>query len=285
MGAARLGMLAGWTPEKSLDDMDGAGVATSMISIAPQGNPFDDPATAARFTRESNEYSARLAGDRPGRFGVFASLPLPNISASLTEIAYALDILKADGVAMFTSYVGTWLGDPIFDPVFEELNRRKAVVYTHPTTANCCGNLVPGIADFAIEWGTDTTRAIARMVFGGAAARYPDVRMIFSHAGGTMPFLVERFTILAKSPPYAAQLPEGFVKAAGRFYYDTAQTANPAAMAALSKVVPRSQIVFGTDFPFRTAAEHVQGLSACGVFTPAEVLAIEGPNALALLRR
>src|SRR2546429_1684639 len=199
------------------------------------------------------EWPGGRAEARPRRFGVFASLPLPNIEASLREIEYAFGTLKADGVGLFTSYGSKWLGDPSFNPVFEELNRRNAVVYTHPNTANCCRNLIPNLGDGAIEWGTDTTRAIAQMIFGGAAARYPNVRMIFSHGGGTMPFLVERFTNMAKSPQLAPKFPDGFRGAAGKFYYDTAQASNPAAMSALSKVVPISQIVFGTDFPFRNS--------------------------------
>ena len=286
LGAQRLGGgLAAWTPDKSLEDMNGAGVSTSMISIAPAGNPFSDPATATRLTHESNEYIARLATDHPGRFGLFAAVPLPNVDASVLEIAYALDTLKADGIAMFTSYGDKWLGDPAFNPVFEELNRRKAVVYTHPATASCCGNLLPDVGDGIIEWGTDTTRAIARFVFGGAASRYPNVRLIFSHAGGTMPFLVERFVNMAKSAQFAPRFPEGFLGVARKFYYDTAQTANPAAMSALSKVVPISQIVFGTDFPFRNAAEHVKGLKECGVFTTADLQAIDRRNVLTLLPR
>jgi len=286
VGAQRLGnQLGAWTPDKSLADMDAAGVSTSMISIAPAGTPFSDPATAGRLTRECNEYTARLAADHPGRFGLFASLPLPNIDQSLAETAYAFDTLKADGVGLFTSYGDKWLGDAAFNPVFEELNRRKAIVYTHPITANCCGNLLPGVGDGIIEWGTDTTRAIARIVFGGAAARYPNVRLIFSHAGGTMPFLIERFVNMAKGPQLAAQFPDGFVGVAKKFFYDTAQTANPAAMSALSKVVPISQIVFGTDFPFRNAAEHVKGLADCGVFSAADLRAIDRQNALTLLPR
>jgi predicted TIM-barrel fold metal-dependent hydrolase len=286
LGGQRLGAnLATWTVEKSLADMDGAGLSTAMISIAPAGNPFGDPATSVRLTHESNQYIAKLVADHPGRFGLFAALPLPNVDASLAEVAYAFDTLKADGIALFTNYGDKWLGDPAFNPVFEELNRRRAIVYTHPNTANCCGNLLPGIGEGIIEWGTDTTRAIARIVFGGAAARYPNVRLIFSHAGGTMPFLIERFVNLAKTPQYASQLPDGFSAVARRFYYDTAQTSNPAAMSALSKVVPISQIVFGTDFPFRNAAEHVNGLKNCGVFSAADLQAIDRQNALQLLPR
>jgi predicted TIM-barrel fold metal-dependent hydrolase len=285
LGAKRLGVMANWTPDKTLADMDSAGVSSVVTSIAPAGDVLSDPATAARLARTCNEYAARLAADHPGRFGLFANMPMPNIDATLREIAYAFDTLKADGIALYTSYGDKWLGDPAFNPVFEEFNRRRAVVYTHPQTANCCKNLIPGVGDGAIEWGTDTTRAITEMVFGGAAARYPNVRMIWSHGGGTMPFLVERFTVMAQSAALAPKFPQGFVGAAAKFYYDTAQVSNPAAMSALRKVVPMSQIVFGTDFPFRNSAEHVKGLQDCGVFSASDLRLISRDNAAPLLPR
>ena len=274
-----------WSPAKSLEDMDKAGVATSITSITTPGVSFGDDALAVRLARECNEYAARLASDHPGRFGSFAILPWPNADASLREIEYSLDTLKADGIGMLTNYGDKWFGDPYFAPIFEELNRRKAVIYTHPTSANCCRNALAGIPDTAIEYGTDTSRAITRTVFSGTSLKYPDIRMIFSHAGGTMPFLNERLINLAKTPQYAAQLPKGFLAEAARFYYDTAQASNPAAMSALRKVVPVSQIVFGTDYPFRTSLEHVKGLKECGIFSAQELRAIERENPLKLLPR
>lgn len=283
LGAQRMGAASvNWTPARALEEMERAGVSAGINSIAPAGDPFNDPSTAVRLCRESNDYAARLAADYPRRFGIFASLPLPNIEASMREIEYAFGTLKADGVGLFTSYGDKWLGDAAFNPVFEELNRRNAVVYTHPNTANCCRNLLPNVGDGAIEWGTDTTRAITQIIFGGAVQRYPNVRLIFSHGGGTMPFLVERFSVMAKSAQFAPRFPQGFEAVAAKFYYDTAQVANSAAMSALTKVIPVSQIVFGTDYPFRTATEHVQGLKACGVFSAGDLQAID-QNALRLL--
>ena len=285
LGAKRMGAASiNWTPARALEEMEKGGVSAGINSIAPAGDPFNDPSTAVRLCRGSNDYAARLAADYPRRFGIFASLPLPNIEASLREIEYAFDTLKADGVGLFTSYGEKWLGDAAFNPVFEELNRRNAVVYTHPNTANCCRNLLPNVGDGAIEWGTDTTRAIAQIIFGGAVQRYPNIRMIFSHGGGTMPFLVERFSLMARSAQLAPRFPQGFEAVAAKFYYDTAQVANPAAMSALTKVIPVSQIVFGTDYPFRTASEHVQGLKACGVFSAVELQMID-QNALRFLPR
>ena len=277
-----------WAVEKSLADMDKAGVATAIGSITTPGISFADDALARRLARECNEFMARLAADHAGRFGFFAILPSPNVSgfnpdASLREIEYALDTLHADGIGMLTNFGDKWFGDPDFAPLFDELNRRQAVVYTHPTSANCCRNAMAGIPDTIVEYGTDTSRAITRTVFSGTSQKYPGMRLIFSHAGGTMPFLNERMVNLAKTPQYVKQLPNGFLPEAAKFYYDTAQASNAAAMSALKKVVPVSQIVFGTDYPFRTSLEHVDNLKSCGVFNAAELRAIERENPLKLL--
>jgi predicted TIM-barrel fold metal-dependent hydrolase len=272
-----------WSASKSLEDMDKAGVATSIVSITTPGVSFASDATATRLARECNEYAARMAADHPGRFGSFAILPWPNVDASLREIEYSLDTLKADGIGMLTNYGDKWFGDPYFAPLFEVLNKRKAVVYTHPTSANCCRNALPEIPDTAIEYGTDTSRAIVRTIFTGASLKYPDIRFIFSHAGGTMPFLIERLVNLAKTPQYAQMLPKGYLAEAAKFYYDTAQASNPAAMSALRKVVPVSQIVFGTDYPFRTSLEHVNNLKECGIFNSQDLRGIHRDNALKLL--
>jgi 6-methylsalicylate decarboxylase len=273
-----------WTVDWTIDDMNKAGVEKALMSITTPGLWFVDNQTARKIARHCNEYAATMRVKHPGRFGVFTALPLPDIEGALAEIAFGMDTLKADGVGLITSYGNKWLGDPAFDPVLEELNRRKAVAYVHPTSPDCCRNIVPGVPDAAIEFGTDTTRCIARIVFGGAAARFPDIKWIFSHAGGTMPFLLERFEGMARLPNHAAKLPKGFAEVARRFSYDTAQAANKICMTALREIVPVSRIVFGTDAPFRTSLEHVEGLKNCGVFNAAELKAIDRDNALVLLK-
>ena len=213
-------------------------------------------------------------------------VPLTDIEGSLREIEYAFDVLKADGIGLMTSYGDKWLGDPSFLPVMEELNRRKALVHTHPTTANCCINLVRTQQPQMIEWGTDTTRTIADIVFSGNAQKFRDIRWIFSHAGGTMPFLIERFVRNPLLVPNAKPtVPEGTLAELRRFYYDTAQTSNKSSMSALAAIIPVSQIMFGTDFPYCTSIEHVKGLRDAGVFTDAQLLDIERGNALKLLPR
>ena len=279
-------LMINWTPEKSLADMDKAGVEVAMLSVTTPALGITSGEAARKLARECNEYAAKLRADHPGRFGNFAMIPLTDTDGSLQEIAYALDTLKADGIGLMTSYGDKWLGDPSFLPVMEELNRRKALVYTHPTTANCCVNLVKTQQPVMIEFGTDTTRAIADIVFSGNARKFRDIRWIFSHAGGTMPFLIERFVRNPLLVPDAKDtVPEGALAELKRFTYDTAQTSNKAAMSALTAIIPLSQIVFGTDFPYRTGIDHVRGLRESGVFTEAQLMDIERGNALKLLPR
>ena len=255
-----------------------------MLSVTVPGVWFDDVNSARRLARICNDYAAQLIADHPGRFGLFAVLPFPDVAGSLDEIAYALDVLEVDGVALYTSYGKRWLGDPLFTPIYEELNRRKAIVYVHPVTNDCCADLVPELPPAVIEYGTDTSRAIADFVFSGSASRYPDIRPIFSHAGGTMPFLIGRFMHFAAEPHIAERLPNGVLHELRRFFYDTAQAAHPGAMCSLTNLVHTSQILFGTDFPYRTAALHVDGLRTCGL-SISDLAAIERTNALALLPR
>ena len=277
--------LANWSVQKTLDDMDKGGVATAITSpTSPQTKPFSNE-EAARLARESNEYAKKLMSDHPGRFGVFAMLPLPHVDESLKEIEYAFDTLKADGIGMMTSYGDKWLGYPDFEPVWAELNRRKATVYTHPTGANCCVNLVKGVADSAVEWGTDTTRTIGTLIFSGTSQKYRDINFIFSHGGGALTSFAERFLVQATStPPYKDKFTREQVNTEiRRFFYDTAQVSNPITMAALVKLVPIGQIVYGTDFPYRTAADHTKGLSE--IFSGNDLAAIDRENALKLIPR
>jgi predicted TIM-barrel fold metal-dependent hydrolase len=277
--------MANWSVQKTLDDMDKGGVATAITSpTTPQVTPLDK-GDATRIARESNEYAKKMMSDHPGRFGVFAMLPLPHIDESLKEIEYAFDALKVDGIGMMTSYGDKWLGYSHFAPVWEELNRRKATVYTHPTTANCCVNLVQAIPPTVVEFGADTTRTIASLLFSGTSQLYKDINWIFSHGGGALTAFAERFQIqMVTTPPYmdkfTREIVDGELK---RFYYDTAQVSNAVTIGALAKLVPISQIVYGTDYPYRTAAEHVKGLAAA--FDGDDLKAIDRENVLRILPR
>jgi predicted TIM-barrel fold metal-dependent hydrolase len=275
-----------WTAEQSIEDMDRGGVAAAVVSITNPGLWFGDPAQSRRLARACNEYGARLVSDYPARFGLFAAIPLPDVNAALAEVAYAYDTLKSDGIALFTSYGDTWLGNPTFRPVMEELNRRRAVVTVHPTAADCCRNLAyaPGVGPGSIEYGTDTTRAIMGVAFSGDAVRYPEIRFIWSHAGGTVPFLAGRIEGAAGGAKEA--LPNGFVFELKKFHYDIAGAANRGALASLLQVVAPTQIVFGTDFPpGGTSAGVAKALADTGLFSEADLHGIDRGNALRLLPR
>jgi predicted TIM-barrel fold metal-dependent hydrolase len=263
--------------------MDEAGVATALTSVAPPGVWHGDDTAARRLARECNEFAARLASDHRGRFGMFAALPLPDIDGSLREIEYAFDVLRADGIGLLTNIASKWLGDKAFAPVLDELNRRKAVVYTHPAVCSACRNLIPEVPDHLLEFATDTTRTIMSLLLTGTAARCSDIRFIFSHAGGTMPYLVERITWWAGvQPGLAAQMPHGPLHELQRFFYDTAFSANRYALSALLQLVSVPQVLYGTDFPFRTCRENIEGLVAYG-FAPPDLQAIGRDNALRLM--
>jgi predicted TIM-barrel fold metal-dependent hydrolase len=275
-----------WTPEKSIDDMDRGGVAAAVVSITNPGLWFGDAAVTRRLARACNEYGAKLVQQHPTRFGLFAALPMPDVDATLKEIAFAYDEIGADGVGFMTSYGDTWLGNPAFRPVMEELNRRKAVVHVHPTAANCCRNLeyAPGVGPGSMEYGTDTTRAIMGVAFSGDAARYPGIRFIWSHAGGTVPFLAGR--IDGASRGAKDRLPNGFIGELKKFYYDLAGATNAGAIASLLQLVTARNVMFGTDFPpGGTSVELAKALADLKLFNTADLRAIERDNAVNLLSR
>lgn len=286
-----------WILSKDLEDMDQNGTATAIVSISSPGLWFGQREEIRKVARECNEAAARLRSDHPGRYGNFATVFLSDVDGALREIEYALDTLKADGIGGFSNYGNIWLGDEKLAPIWEELNRRKAVVYIHGLEANCCRDLLPGVAPSLVEYGADTTRAIASLIYSGTTTRFPDVRFIFSHGGGVMPYIIERFLAgtsaelmpgvvthgQASGPP--KNVPKGVLYELRQMYYDTAQVSNPVAMAALRQVVTTSQIVYGTDAWRRTAAETSEALTAGRVFNSAELQAIGRGNIARILPR
>jgi 6-methylsalicylate decarboxylase len=274
-----------WTPAQSIDVMDKAGIATSIMSISEPGVWYGDNAAARVLARECNDYGARMVRDYPGRFGQFASLPIPDIDGSLREIEHVFDVLKSDGICMMTSYDGKYLGDPSLVPVMDELNRRKAVIYTHPVRANCCRNVVPEVGENVLEFATDTARTIISLLVSGTTTRCPDLRFIFSHGGGTVSSVTGRIIQLyGANKNFAQRVPGGPLPELRKLYYDTASASNQYALAPLLKLVPASQVVLGTDFPSRSPEGTVKDLNELG-FSAADLRAIYRDNALALVPR
>jgi 6-methylsalicylate decarboxylase len=283
--AAHKSTPAKWSVAMSLDDMDKASVDTAIVSILNPGVWFGQKdEESRRLARACNEYAADLERDHKGRFRSFAVIPLPDTEGSLREIEYALDVLKAEGIALWTSYSDKYLGDPAFLPVFEELNRRKAVVYTHPGVPDCCAGLVKGVPVSTLEYAHDTTRTIVSLVFGEGqtATRYPDVQYIWSHSGGTLPFLTSRFVELAGRQK--DRMPDGPLPIFQRFYYEVAQGNTPGQLAALMQMVKISQVMFGSDYPFRKGIEAVEGVHNYK-FSEEEIKAIDSENAIRVMPR
>ena len=278
-------LMTGWSAAGVLEHMDKTGVATGIASISPWGPHFKDAAQARQLARLCNDYAAEMNRDHTGRFGLFAAMPLPDVDGALAEIPYALDTLKADGVGLMTSYGDKYPGDPVFAPVFEELDRRKAVVYFHPNTPQCCGNIVPGSGPAMLEWPYDTGRAVLSLLLSGALAKYRNIEWIFSHAGGPVPPLAGRIVNMTRSRPDLAQIaPQGVMHELTRLHYDTANAYFPATMTGLLKFVPASQVLFGSDYPYFTLEQNVDGLAEIPL-SDTDRRAIDRGNAGRLLPR
>ncbi|MGE0623614.1 MAG: amidohydrolase family protein [Pseudomonadales bacterium] len=280
--------LPGWSPDAALEMMDRQGIGTAVLSVSSPGVHFGNDAAARALARACNEYTARLVGDHPGRFGGFAVLPMPDVEGSLAELTWALDTLALDGVVLMTSHAdGRYLGDGSLDPVLEELNRRSAVAFVHPTLPPSPSSSVT-IPGFATEFVFDTSRAIANLVWTGAAERFPHIRFIFAHAGGTAPYLAWRWALLDTSPQMRERAPRGFLHYLRGFHYDTALSGSEFALAALTKLVGAERILYGSDYPF--APEAVGAASAKGLerfegLGDEDRLAIGSGNAERLLGR
>ena len=272
-----------WTVEHAIEAMDKNSVAMAVLSLTTPGIWFGDARLAAQLARKVNEYAAELVRTHPGRFGFFAVVPLPDIEGSLHEVEYALSSLKADGIGLMTSYEDKWLGDPRYGPVFEELNRRKAVVFVHPTTGLCCRTLLPDVNPIMLEIPQDTTRAVTNLLFSGSFTKFKGIRFVFPHGGGSVPMMVNRMH--QYGPRDAGEkLPNGIEYELRRLYYDIAGMAYQSPIAALTSLVPSSQILFGSDNPFIPLAETADGLKHLD-FSAADLQRIGRDNALELLPR
>lgn len=274
-----------WTPAISIDMMDKHGIATAFVSPVQRlvmDSMSDRSEKGRSLARQNNEYAAQMVKDYPGRFGNFAALPLPDTDGSLKEIAYALDVLKADGFALWTSYMDKWMGDPSFAPVYEELNRRNAVVFVHPARASCCRNL-PGQSGI-IEYDIDTARAIDSLLYDGTLAKNPNIRFIFSHSGGAFPVLAAR--IIDDFPKNRAdKVPHGVDYEFKKLYFDTAHAGRAPALDALKDIVPISQIMYGSDAPIRNYELTDEWLVQYAGFSEDDWKAINRGNAERLFPR
>ena len=289
-GGAATPWMKDYTPAKPVEEMDKAGVSTSIVSPSPATVWLKDPDEARRVSRELNEFGAeKLAGAYKGRFGLFAALPLTDIDGSLREIEYAFDTLKADGVTLWSSYDNKLVGHKTFAPVFDELNRRRAIVYVHPIQPACCPSQIQGVIAQTFEYPADSARAIMSLIAGNTTTRCPNIKFIFPHGGGAFVSIAGRFVAglneggllgdPATAPPPAVN---SRLQQVRRLYWDTGQAANAVNMQALKHLVPVSQILFGGDFPNSDVAAQIEGLRGSG-FTENELRGIYRENVLKIL--
>src|SRR6266481_3240972 len=243
-------VLPQWSPDSAIDLMDSQEIATGILSLTAPGIVGWDKSERRELARRVNEYTADLVAKRPDRFGNFATVPLPDVDGALSELEYAFDTLRADGVILLGNYAEKYLGDAVFEPLWAELDRRQAVVFLHP------GLPLPpaaGVAGPLVDYPFDTTRTAAQLVLNGIVDRYPRARIILAHAGGFLPYASHRFAELAHVFRPDAARPADILASFQRFYLDTALSSSPAALPSLQAFAENRRILFGTDFPFAPA--------------------------------
>jgi predicted TIM-barrel fold metal-dependent hydrolase len=298
-----------WTPQGAVAFLDRHGIATAVLSLSVPGAHLGDDAKARVLARRCNEEAAAYSQQYPKRLGAFATLPIPDVHGACEEAHHALDVLKLDGIGLLASYNGLYIGDPSFDPIFEILNERSAVVLVHPnnhpSTQSVREGINKGIGNFLVEFLFDTTRAALNLIFSNSLERFPKIRFILCHAGGTLPYVAWRISeITARQmtgPPWDTQYPSSFMtQHAGkvtpdlilsqmrRFWYETALSAGPQTFGSLKAVAARDQILFGSDWPYcpdDMTDDMTGALSDPTMLDAHERAAIERGNALKLFPR
>jgi predicted TIM-barrel fold metal-dependent hydrolase len=271
-----------WTPSWSIEEMDKAGADVAMLSISTPGSWTGDVEQSRKLARSINDYKAQIVRDHPKRFGFFATIPLPDVEGSLREIEYAFDALKADGICLLTNYDGKYPGDPAFAPVYDELNRRKAIVYSHAAAAPCVFNIQPTVPPAILEFMFDNTRAIVSLLQSGTFTRCPDITFIFSHCGGALAGMAGRIAGWSRS--FADKAPGGAIPALKKLNYDTASMNNQFSFAAMMKLAGAEKLMFGSDYPWGTLTASRDPLRALGLSAD-DLHKIEEGNARRLFPR
>ncbi len=277
-----------WSAQESLDVMDLHGIGTAITSVSAPGVRFADEAAARSLARACNDFSTDMAVRHPGRFGSFAILPMPFPAAACAEAIHALDVQGADGIVLLGSVDGVFLGDPRFEELMAELDRRSAVVFIHPNLHPSSETLGLDMPGFLMEFLCDTTRAALNLILMGVLERHPRIRWILAHAGGFLPYAAWRLSLANMMPAFADRAPQGVLTYMRRFYFDTALSPSPFAMAALGQLVDHSHILFGSDFPFAPApvtALQVNQIDTLPLWHVRERNAVYRANALSLFPR
>lgn len=270
-----------WSKEAAISLMDEEQIATGIASISSPGVHFGDDQKARTLARKVNEFGAELVKDRPDRFGLFASLPLPDVDGAIAETAYALDELHADGVVLLSNVQGRYLGDPSYEPLWAELERRHTVVFIHPDAPPL--TMLDGMPSPLLDFPFDTTRTALHMIAKGVFRRHPTLRVILSHAGGFLPYAAYRFTGVASFNEgiTAETVMEDLLK----FYLDTALSSTPVSLPSLTAFADPTHITFGSDFPFAPSTRIFDDMLDGSDLSDELKVAINRGNAEALFPR
>ncbi len=238
-----------WDARTHLALMDRLGISTSLSSVSSPGVHFGDHASARKLARQVNDEGTRIVHAHPGRFGLFGSLPVPDVPGAIDELGYCYEELGVDGIVMLTHVGDTYLGDPALEPLFEELDRRHARVFIHPTSPLCWEETSFGRTRAMIEFLFDTSRAVVNMVLNGVIARYSNVVFIVPHAGAALPVIADRVAafafILEDLDPRADVLGD-----LARLHYDLAGFPLPRQLDAILALTTADHLHYGSDFPF-----------------------------------
>jgi predicted TIM-barrel fold metal-dependent hydrolase len=271
--------------EGQLQSMDDWRIQAAITSLTPRV-VLKNLSRLREVARSCNEFQARRLENCPSRFGAFALLPLPDVDGALEEISYALDVLRLDGVGMFSSVTDRYLGDPSFDPVFAELNRRNCAVFIHPTHCEAPPHTQLHAPPFVVEYVFDTTRAVVNLIYSGTVNRCPDIHFIIAHGGGAVPFLAQRIAMMEGHR--GAKGVTGIIPILQSFYYEIASTTSRIALRSLQELVDPTQILWGSDLPFvygTRLQEEVDHWERYDGFDGAARADIERRNALRIFPR
>jgi predicted TIM-barrel fold metal-dependent hydrolase len=255
-----------WSADAHVEAMDRLGIATSLLSISSPGVHLGDGSSAGDLAREVNETGRRAVVDHRGRFGLLASLPLPDVDAAIAEIAHCFDHLEVDGFVLLTNIGGTYVSDASFEPVFRELDRRGARVLLHPTSPACWEYTSFGRPRPMLEFFFDTTRVVVDLLLNGTIARNPDLELIVPHAGATLPLVADRVSAFARLLAPDVNV----LRDLGRLHFDLAGFAVPRQLGALLTVTTLDHLHYGSDFPFTpepvvaAASERIDGVDSLG---------------------
>lgn len=276
----------GWSTAAHLRFMDHNQIATSVLSLTAPSVVGWEGQQRRDLARKINEYVAELVGAHPGRFGNFATVPLPDVDGAVAEAEFALDSIGADGVVLLSNYEGIYLGDARYAPLWESLDERSAIVFIHPGHP-----LIPLLSDVPgplVDYPFDSTRNAVHMVFNGVLDKYPKVKIILSHAGGFVPYAVLRFCELQPALDPQGPTTEQLLATFKKFYWDTALSSGPAAFPSFLAFADHERILFGSDFPYApeaVATKFTQILDEQTGLDHAQKFAINCGNAKRLFTR